>query len=150
MPKINNPYDHAIYLLSRREQSVKELTDKLLKKDYTEQDILDALSQLQAQKLQCNQRFVESMVRTRANQGKGPRYIIHELGQHDIPAQQIHDQLDRAGIHWGELAAEVRERRFGETLPEAYPEQAKQMRFLQNRGFEHAHIRLALRPKDAI
>jgi regulatory protein len=36
---------------------------------------------------------------------------------------------------WGNLAAIVREKRFGKIIPTDYKEKAKQIRFLQYRGF---------------
>lgn len=150
MPKITNPYDHAIFLLARREQSTKELTDKLSRKGYSDDDIHHALAQLREEKLQSDERFVASMIRQRISQGKGPRYIQQELSQHHIPSTLIHTAMDNAEVDWGELAYQVRVSRFGDAPPEDFPAKAKQMRFLQNRGFDPGHIRLALEPKDAI
>ena len=42
------------------------------------------------------------------------------------------------------LAVEIRTKKFGAELPAAFKEKARQMRFLQYRGFEQEHIQSAM------
>ncbi|MDP6994508.1 MAG: regulatory protein RecX, partial [Woeseiaceae bacterium] len=53
--------------------------------------------------------------------------------------------LDDAEQDWFELAREVRVRKFGADLPADFPEKARQMRFLQYRGFDAEQVQLAVR-----
>jgi len=45
---------------------------------------------------------------------------------------------------WFELARQVRVRKFGENLPAEFAEKARQMRFLQYRGFDAEQIQVAV------
>jgi regulatory protein len=45
---------------------------------------------------------------------------------------------------WGALARNVRLRKFGANVPDDFREKARQMRFLQYRGFEQDQIRAAI------
>lgn len=136
-------YDKAIQYLARREHSAKELVDKLTAKGFDLPDIHEAIRRLQKEKLQSDDRFVESMIRHRISQGKGPRRIIQELQEHNIPLEQIKLSLEAAEICWITLAQQVRTQRFGNEIPDNFPEKAKQMRFLQYRGFEMEQIQRA-------
>ena len=65
----------------------------------------------------------------RHNQGKGPLKIASELKQRGINKFNL-DVFD-----WIKLAKEVRNKKFGDTPPLDFNDQAKQKRFLQSRGF---------------
>jgi regulatory protein len=71
--------------------------------------------------------------------------IRAELRQQGIAPERIDEELGRQTLDWVALAAQVRQRKFGATLPRAAAERARQARFLQYRGFDHEHIRAALR-----
>ena len=96
------------------------------------------------QGLQDDRRFVECFVQSRINQGKGPARIRADLGQRGLEAGLVEQVLDDTEEDWFALACEVRQRKFGEALPADFKEKARQMRFLQYRGFEQAHIQSAV------
>jgi regulatory protein len=137
-------YDHAVRFLARREHSAKELLEKLLTKGYLLSDIQETIARLQAENLQSETRFIESRIRARISQGKGPRWLLEELQEHGFPTHQIKLFLEQAEVCWFTLAAQVREQRFGSALPDNFPDKAKQMRFLQYRGFDSEQIKKAM------
>lgn len=145
-----NTYNHAIYLLSRREHSRHELTDKLIRKGHEPEDVVAVLDRLQAENLQSDQRFLEGLVRVRLGQGKGPRWIINELSEHQLSPTAIKAEVYAQAHDWGAVAISVRAHKFGLAPPENYAHKAKQQRFLQYRGFENEHIRLALEAQNEI
>ena len=53
-----------------------------------------------------------------------------------------------ARFDWDALARETRVKRFGRSLPDDFKEKARQMRFLEYRGFGHDQIRRALESDD--
>ena len=73
----------------------------------------------------------------RYNQGKGPVIISSELRRRGI------ENFDLTIFNWFELAKEVREKKFGQSLPSDYKTQAKQKRFLKSRGFGFDEINQA-------
>jgi regulatory protein len=136
----------AMNLLARREHSVKELHQKLLSRDFEAEVVDAALMALIAERLLSNDRFVESYVRSKINSGIGPLRLRQELREHGIASDEIEASL--RGHEWRRLAVEVRQKRFGAALPDKYEERAKQMRFLQYRGFNAEQISSAMKQQD--
>lgn len=64
-----NAYDKALYLLSGREHTAKEIRMKLSAKGYGEEEIESAIIRLVAEKAIDDARYVESYVRSRARKG---------------------------------------------------------------------------------
>ena len=98
--------------------------------------------------LQSDERFAESFVSARSGRGQGPVRIRMELEQRGVAGGLIENALDAAAVDWGELAADVRRKRFGAKFPSDFRERARQSRFLQYRGFEAAHLARALGRDD--
>lgn len=137
------PYTASIRYLARREHSAQELTTKLLSKGYSSSEIQETLVRLQAENLQSDARFIESLIRWRSAQGKGPLRIAQELTEHGFTRAQIKSALETAEVCWVTLATQVRIQKFGEELPSDFSDKAKQLRFLQYRGFDSEQIKLA-------
>jgi regulatory protein len=133
-------------LLARREHSSHELRRKLLSRDYAAAVVDVALAALIAERLLSDERFVESFVRYKINSGLGPLRLRQALRDHGIANDAIEESLlDQS---WRQLAVEVRQKRFGDALPDKYEERAKQMRFLQYRGFTVDQINGAMKQQD--
>jgi len=60
----------------------------------------------------------------------------------------IHEVLGEVEQDWDALARETRIKKFGEEEPHEFEEKARQMRFLQGRGFEPDQIQAAVADKD--
>jgi regulatory protein len=133
----------AMDFLARREYGLDELARKMADKGYKRSIVDDELLRLAEEGLQSDTRFADSFVQSRINQGKGPVRIRADLGQRGIPDGIIEGALEEAACDWFELAREERVKKFGEAAPEDFKEKARQMRFLQYRGFEQDHIQSA-------
>lgn len=133
----------AMGLLARREHAPKELAFKLTKRGYSSDVVQVVLSDLIAENLLSSQRYAESLVRVRIEKGRGPVHIRDELSGHDIDESEIEQALAEADADWARLAMRARVKRFGEALPVDFPAKAKQMRFLQRRGFDSDQIQAA-------
>jgi regulatory protein len=134
----------AMDYLARREHSRAELRQKMVKAGFDPGVSDDAIAQLGADGLQDDRRYVEAFVQSRVNQGKGPIRIRAELGQRGIADSLLSDALADAEVDWSALARTTRVRKFGAGTPADYKEKARQMRFLQYRGFESRQIQAAL------
>ncbi|MFW8590202.1 regulatory protein RecX [Glaciecola sp. 2405UD65-10] len=133
--------NHAITrFLARREHSYAELLEKLLKKGFDENKCEQQLRQFKEKNIQSNSRFVESFVRNAYMNGKGPQFIRQSMYQHQINEQDANEFISSEEFDWYESATRVREKRFGSDMPIDFTAKQKQMRFLQYRGFEQAHI----------
>jgi regulatory protein len=134
----------AMGLLAGREQSRAELRRKLEKAGFQPDVASDAIQRLSEEGLQSDHRFVDAFVQSRIRQGKGPVRIRAELAERKLPAGLVEDAIGQADPDWTAMAREVRERKFGAGVPADFSEKARQMRFLQYRGFEPEQIRNAV------
>jgi regulatory protein len=113
----------------RREHSQLELLTKLQAKGFDISTINDSLLILIEQNYQSDERFSEAFILMRHNQGKGPLKIASELKQRGINKFNL-DVFD-----WFKLAKEVRNKKFGDTPPQDFNNQAKQKRFFTIKRF---------------
>ncbi len=133
----------ALRYLSAREHSRLELTRKLSRYAQENDDVEALLDALEAAKLLSQSRFSESLVHRRAHRFGNSR-ILSELQSHGIKGDALDDI--KAGLANDEAARarEVWRRKF-DHLPADAKERAKQMRFLQQRGFSLSAIQAAMR-----
>ncbi len=94
--------------------------------------------------LQKDDRYAEVFIRSRAARGYGPRRIEQELKSHGVEQSLVRSALNAAALDWDELARDTRRKKFRGNPSDAQA-RAKQMRFLEYRGFDAAQIRQALR-----
>jgi len=139
----------AMDYLARREYGHQELIDKLAKAGFDTDIAMSVVDVLRDENLQSDQRFSESFVQSRISQGKGPVRIRQELKERGIRSAAIDDALVEATADWFALAAEIRVKKFGPDVPGEFKEKARQMRFLQYRGFEQEHIQTAMQSDGA-
>ena len=130
--------------LARREHARGELLNKLTGFGFEPDIADDAIAQLIADGLQSDERFVEAFIRSRINQGKGPVRIRSELREKGVGSGVVDAGLEAAEEDWYVLAKDVRLKKFGLAAPLNFKEKARQMRFLQSRGFEQDHIQSAV------
>ncbi len=138
----------AMDLLARREHARAELQRKLVAAGFDADITADALHQLMQEGLQSDRRFVESFVQSRINQGKGPLRIHADLAQRGIAAGLVDELLTEIDHDWHSAAREARVKKFGRAEPADFKDKARQMRFLQYRGFEPDQVRAAVSPFD--
>ncbi len=136
----------ALGLLARREHSTQELQRKLDARGYGNDEIDTVLADLHREHLLSDERFTEEYVRFRVNKGFGPVRLKQELAERGISAAQAAPYLE--GYDWFDLAAEARVKRFGHLEPDDFKHRAKQMRFLQYRGFTAEQIRNVFKQND--
>ncbi len=127
----------AMNLLARREHLRHELAFKLGKRfgSDAESAIKSVLDDLSAEGLLSDERFTESYIRQRVGKGYGPDRIRQELRQKGVDTALLDLALESADVDWVERAAAVRFKKFGSTPPLDFKEKARQMRFLNYRGF---------------
>jgi regulatory protein len=135
----------AMDLLARREHSERELTRKLATRGFDDDLVETTIAELVAENLLSNLRFAESFVYSRFQKGSGPQKIHAELRERGIDDGLISDSVAEYELQWQELVRQVREKKFGTGQPQDYKERARQMRFLQQRGFTPEQISRAFK-----
>jgi regulatory protein len=130
----------AVDLLSRREHSYKELLQKLKLREHSESEIIPVLEYLIEKNYLSEERFAESLFRTRMNKGYGWRFIKSELAQKGV-CSSITCQLNKnQQIDWYLQAELAYNKRFGESTIKDQKDKAKRIRFMQYRGFSTDEI----------
>ena len=136
----------AMDYLARREYGQRELEQKLIAAGFESVTVAATVDKLTGEGLQDDRRFIENFVHSRINQGKGPVRICKELGERGLDAGMIEAVLEDVAEDWCAMARLVRDKKFGPELPRDFKEKARQMRFLQYRGFDAEHIQAAVSP----
>ncbi len=137
----------AMNLLARREHGHVELARKLRQRGADAEMIEVELQRLTDDGLLSEQRYLESYIRSRANEGRGPMRIREELTQRGLARGDVDQALSAAGIDWDERLRELWQRRFDGCSVDL-KEKAKQSRFLAQRGYAVDSIRRVLDGRD--
>ncbi len=142
--QIANVLHRAVDLLSRREHSAQELSQKLQKKGFAENDVELAIIRLQDENLQSDDRFTESFVNERVRRGHGPIKIMHELRQKGVAEHMVENYVNVEEGQWLSLVQLQYQKKYAGMKVRDYNEWSKRARFLQGRGFTSAQIRSAI------
>lgn len=143
-------YNDAIRLLARRDHSQLELKQKLRTKGHTAEDIQTALTALTQSGMLNEARFIENYIHWRRTRGYGPDRIKQELQTRGISTEMIAEQLEITDNAWFIAIRKVWHKHFKGKLPADFRDKAKQMRFLQYRGFTQTHIESVFGNNDDI
>lgn len=130
----------ALNYLARRDHSELELTNKLENKGYASALINVVIQHLKDKRLLNDSNFAEQYCRMRRNRGFGPLRIIAELQARGIAAETIAEVVEIADNEWFIVAHHLWQKRFKNQQPSDFTRRAKQMRFLQYRGFTREQI----------
>ena len=136
----------ALQALARREFSRAELHAKLLPHVAETDDITVLLDDLQMRGWLSDARALEQTVRIRSARF-GTQRIAHELRQKGISDELISAAIPQMKEGELEAARNVWQRKFA-TPPQDQKEKAKQVRFLQSRGFSMDVIFKVMRLED--
>jgi len=138
--------ERALRLLARREHSRAELARKLQAHAGPEDELETLLDELARRKLLSDERYAEARARVLSRRFGAARIA------RDLRASGVEEHLAERALNVGrateaERARDVWRRKF-RTPPTTREERAKQMRFLQSRGFSFDAIRAAVGGKD--
>jgi regulatory protein len=123
----------AMRLLARREHSRQELTRKLERIAGEGDDVTLILDELAAKGWLSDARFAEQSVRAKARR-YGPIKVAHDLRAKGVDDEAIADAFRAAGVDGAANIESVWRTRFS-APPANERERARQVRFLQARGF---------------
>ena len=135
----------ALRLLTRRDHSRAELTAKLAAQAESADQLNQVLDTLQAERLLSDHRYASQRVAARGRRYGNAR-LSQELRQHGVGDDDIAAALPEAGDETERCRA-IWAKKFGRP-PQSVEERAKQMRFLQYRGFSGEAIRRVMRGVD--
>lgn len=134
----------AIQLLSRRDHGQYELYQKLALKGYEEADIEAAINFCLDHNYLDDLRYAKSQIRQHVYKGHGERRIRQELAQKRVAESVIDEAMMEEPQDWLELARMAAEKKFKGIKAKDQKEYAKQVRFMQYRGYSFDQISYAL------
>jgi regulatory protein len=135
----------AVRLLARREYARADLEQRLVAHGASRDDVTAVLDELSAQGLLSNERFAQALVAQKAG-SYSRRSIRGELKRKGVSGEAIDGALNDASIDDDAALLALWQRRFG-AAPANDREKARQVRFLQSRGFELSAILKLLRTR---
>ncbi len=125
---------YAFAVLTRREYSKADLIEKLALYAQNREEVLGLVEEFAQENYQSDQRVAEMTVRSQVRKGKGPNRI--KLALHSKKLDQSLVREDLKEIDWYAQAYELKVKKYGTAVAKDPKEKAKQIRFLQYRGFE--------------
>ena len=137
----------AVSLLARRDHARRELETKLRSKVGDHPALAAVIEWCEEHGFIDDRRFAGFVVRSRIDRGQGVLRIRQELQHRGVASELIESALQETEVDWFALAREVRARRFRQ-YPQDQKEKARQLRFLQGRGFDAEQSFAALVPGD--
>ena len=145
MPRLKKPFedspqaamDAAVGLLARREQSPRELRQKLTRKGYSAEVLDQALETLAERDWLSESRYAAFIARHRATQGRGPRWVRSELRGQAIEDAEIEVAMHGQEIDWSAACIHAFQRM---RRDDSVKDQARCRQKLYLRGFEAQQI----------
>lgn len=138
----------AIQLLSRRDHGEYELYQKLSLKGYEQDAIQEAVNFCIDHNYLDDLRYAKSQIRQHVYKGHGERRIRQELQQKRVADSVVDKAMEEEPQDWFELAKQAAEKKFKGIEAKDQKEYAKQVRFLQYRGYSFEQISYALSAND--
>lgn len=149
----------AFYYLSKKELSKAQLRKKLLDKGCDELAVNELIDEFAKKEYQSDERCASMLIRENIRKGRGKQHIKQalKLAKLAYDDNELSALIEKSGAElldntvldnneqnspqlthqdWLKLAVEARVKKYGDTIPTDPKEKAKQLRFLQYRGFE--------------
>ena len=141
----------AMDFLARREHSHYELQQKLTLKfpDAEVASLLSVIDRLKRENLQSDERFTEAYVRYRKARGFGIRHIQQDLRARRVDDRLLGQYLFEDDEDWNKIAMRLVVKKLGDSGKVDFGDRRHKriVRFLESRGFQVAHIKVALDPR---
>lgn len=131
----NELYDYAITLLAKKDFSSGSLIHLLSKLTEKEEYIANVIQKLSNSNHLNDTRLVTMLIDKQIKKLHGPTRIKQEIRQKGFPQTLIEQKIEESGIDWYSMAKEARIKKFSDTPPSDQKEKAKQIRYLQYKGF---------------
>ena len=136
-------FDTAIYYLTFRDRSRKELCDKLTEKGYEEAEITETIEKLMSYGYINDERYATSYIRSQMR-GKGRRRITMELSGKGVDSEMKRELCTELVPDEAETIYDLLERRYGNLNFTDEGQMRRMYSFFARRGFRYEDIRRAV------
>ena len=138
-------WNKSLDILSRREHSVIELKNKLIRFNPDPNDLKDVIERLITSNFLDDKRFASAFIRSKAESGYGPNYISQYLTKKGIPPDKY--DMYSLEIDWEDKClTQFNKKRRNKEIN--FKEKEKILRYLAYRGFSYEIIKNALKEFD--
>lgn len=128
-------YDYTIMLLAKKDYSSGSLS-RLLKKLTEKEEYVDRVIRRLSDNYYLNDtQLITNLIDKHTRKLHGPTRIKQEIRQKGFPQELIDQKIEESGIDWYSMAKEASIKKFFDTPPSEQKEKAKQIRYLQYKGF---------------
>ncbi|MGN5762883.1 regulatory protein RecX [Acinetobacter calcoaceticus] len=133
---------YAFALLTRRDYSQAELIAKLNQYAINPEEVEKLVEELAQNNYQSDQRVAELTLASQLRKGKGLQRIKQALKAKQLDAELITEELQE--VDWLDQAYQLKLKKFGKEVATDPKIKARQIRFLQYRGFDMGVIMKAI------
>lgn len=145
----NKAYIYSLRLLGGQEYSLSKLRKKLELKEFTEEEIEDALKQVVEKGYLDEERYLELKVKSLILKGKAARVIVHALSAEGIQVNEVRitQICEEKGLDQDEQLKELISKKLRNHKPGTKLEQAeyqKIVRFALSRGHSYQKVKKIL------
>ena len=133
---------YAFALLTRRDYSKADLEAKLNQYAINPEEVANLVDELAQQNYQSDQRVAELTLASQLRKGKGLQRIKQALKAKQLDTELITEEL--SDVDWLDQAYQLKIKKFGMKVETDPKLKARQIRFLQYRGFDMAIIMNAI------
>ena len=139
------PFNRALKYLSLRQRSIKEIHDYLIKKQYSEEDINEAIKQLIELKFLNDDDFARSFIENRQRKGSSKKTIEFELKMKGVGKEQSEEILEDANSDINTALTYIEKRLHQFERYDAEERKKKIIGRLRSRGFNWDIISVILK-----
>ena len=133
---------YAFALLTRRDYSKADLEAKLNQYAINPEEVANLVDELAQQNYQSDQRVAELTLAIQIRKGKGLQRIKQALKAKQLDTELITEELSE--VDWLDQAYQLKIKKFGMEVEKDLKLKARQIRFLQYRGFDMGIIMKAI------
>lgn len=133
---------YAFALLTRRDYSKADLEAKLNQYAIDPEEVANLVDELAQQNYQSDQRVAELTLASQLRKGKGLQRIKQALKAKQLDTELITEELSE--VDWLDQAYQLKTKKFGMEVETDPKLKARQIRFLQYRGFDMGIIMKAI------
>jgi regulatory protein len=134
--------ERALKFLAQREHSRRELAAKLAPHAESPEELQTLLDALASKRQLSDERYAEARARALSRK-YGAARIVHDLKAKGVAPELAEHAAEEAWASESQRARDALRKKFG-APPQSRNERARQIRFLQSRGFSFDSIRSAL------
>lgn len=140
-------YSYLVKILSSRDFSEHKLREKLQERNYTTQEIEDAITEVKSKNFLREDNYIEARIKAFMNKGYSPDYIQQKLSQEhlQVSSEIIESIFEEYNMSTDEQIRRLASKKMKSNPNIDYEEQNKILRYLLSKGHDLSASRKILK-----